>query len=617
VLPVDTGFLTRYGLSSEALRDAATLAALQGVPADEFLIKGSHIEEATFYRALAAELALPFVSAPWLSEEARYPDSILAGIAPTFEPEGGFIIAPRGAALARLLRQPRPPTGIVGITTPTLLTLAIFRRYARRIASRCAHDLPDHAPDLSIRDGASPRQIAALSVLALLLSFSGNLLPETTLACIGAALSPLFLGAAVLRLAASILTIPIEPITDEPRADDRVLPVYTVIVALYREKRVVSRLIAALTRLDYPAAKLDIKLVLEADDMETPAALAAALPPGFIEIIVAPPGMPRTKPRALNVALPLARGRFTAIYDAEDIPDPGQLRLAVATFAGLPPETACLQARLTIDNTDDSWLTKLFTIEYAALFDVFNPGLAAIGSPIALGGTSNHFRTDILKDIHGWDAWNVTEDADLGIRLARLGYRVEDLPSSTLEEAPSTLGAWMRQRTRWMKGYMQTCIAHSRRPWSALLQLGPWRFIGAIILVLGTVLSALAYPLFTGLFVALWLKNPVGDVATGWVRLWYAGSLTLFVSGAAAIFVPAAVALGRRRLWRLAPWLPLLPVYYALVSVAAWRGIWELAVAPFRWNKTSHGLARTSRTGQLQKHQARPARTRSLKTEPP
>jgi hypothetical protein len=161
------------------------------------------------------------------------------------------------------------------------------------------------------------------------------------------------------------------------------------------------------------------------------------------------------------------------------VPDPGQLRLAVAQFAGLPRNVACLQARLTIDNTDDSWLTRLFTIEYAALFDVFNPGLAEIGSPILLGGTSNHFLTSVLKAIHGWDAWNVTEDADLGIRLARLGYEVRDLPSSTLEEAPSTLGAWMRQRTRWMKGYVQTATSHSRKPWLLLRQLGVWRFYRA------------------------------------------------------------------------------------------------------------------------------------------
>jgi cellulose synthase/poly-beta-1,6-N-acetylglucosamine synthase-like glycosyltransferase len=357
--------------------------------------------------------------------------------------------------------------------------------------------------------------------------------------------------------------------------------------------------------------------VLEADDRETWEALDAIEMPGFVEVIVAPPGRPRTKPRALNVALPLARGEFTVIYDAEDVPDPGQLRMAVDAFARQPPDVACLQARLTIDNTDDSWLTRLFTIEYAALFDVFNPGLAEIGSPIALGGTSNHFRTSVLKRIHGWDAWNVTEDADLGIRLARLGYRIADLPSSTLEEAPGTLTSWMNQRTRWMKGFMQTGISHSRQPWKTLSQLGFWRFYGASVLTMGAVLSALVYPFFTGLVLLSHLGDPSWLIGSPWEAIWSSGSLILFLMGAAAIFIPACVALHRRRLWRLLPWVLLLPFYYGLVSVAAWRGLWELMSAPLRWNKTSHGLARTSRTGLLQKHQARPASTMSLKTAPP
>lgn len=575
------------------------LAALGRVSADEFLIRNGWIGETLFYRALAAELALPFVSAPSLSRHTRFPDSILTGVAPLAGTEGRFVIAPRGPVLSRLLQRRTLVRDRLVVTAPSLLTQAVLRHQPHRIAHRCANALPDHAPDLSSREGASGAQIGALASGACLLSFGAGLAPGATLACLGAALSPLFLGSAVLRLAACFLGGPARPAADYPKRAEAGLPVYTIIVALYREKRIVGRLIEALSRLDYPAAKLDIKLVLEADDHETPAALASVRLPGCVEIIVAPPGMPRTKPRALNVALPLARGRFTVIYDAEDMPDPGQLRLAVETFAHLAPDVACLQARLTIDNTDDSWLTRLFTIEYAALFDVFNPGLAEIGSPIALGGTSNHFRTEILKRIHGWDAWNVTEDADLGIRLARSGYRVEDLPSSTLEEAPITLRAWMHQRTRWMKGFVQTCTVHSRRPVTALRQLGVWRFMGAVIVSLATVLSALLYPVFTGLFVLLWSGGTLIHPGSEGSRILFAVSVTLFCAGAAAVFLPAIVGLKRRRLWRLLPWITLLPLYYVLVSLAAWRSLWELTVAPFRWNKTSHGLARTSRAARL------------------
>lgn len=611
LLQVELGFLAHHGYPPETLSEAAMLASIGRVSAEQFMIRNDWIEEIAFYRALAAELALPFTSAPRLSRQARFPESVLAGIAPLAGAEGGFVIAPRGNVLSRLLRHPALPRDRLTVTAPSLLSRAVLRQQPHRVANHCANGLPDHAPELSVRDGASRGQMAALCAGTGLLSFSIGLVPVPTLACIGAVLSPLFLGSAVMRLATCLLGGPAGPAADFPRREDAALPVYTIIVALYREKRVVSRLIDALSRLDYPAAKLDIKLVLEADDRETPAALASTRLPGCIEVLVAPPGLPRTKPRALNVALPLARGRFIVIYDAEDVPDPGQLRLAVDAFARLPQDVACLQARLTIDNTDDSWLTRLFTIEYAALFDVYNPGLAEIGSPIALGGTSNHFRTAALQQIHGWDAWNVTEDADLGIRLARLGYRVEDLPSSTLEEAPITLRAWMRQRTRWMKGFVQTWIVHSRHPGAALRQLGFWRLMGGAIVILGTVLSALLYPVFTGLFVLLWIWGKLVDPGSEGSRILFSIGVDLFCTGAAAVFLPAIVGLKRRRLWRLLPWVALLPVYYVLVSLAAWRSLWELAVAPFRWNKTSHGLARTSRAARIRSTgRGRPARDR-------
>ncbi|WP_114947944.1 glycosyltransferase [Microvirga calopogonii] len=613
-LPVEIGFLANHGHAPEALRQAAILAHFAGVPADEFLLRHDLVEEDEFYRALATELGLPYLAAPRLSASAHYPDSILVGIAPLAGRKSGFVTAPCGAALARLLGA-RLRSRSRAVTSPTRLRQAVFRAQSRRIADRAGSDLATQAPELAT--ALSYGQIAVLFILLTLAAFGIGHAPGPTVAIVGAALGPLFLGLIVLRLAASVLENPIEPAEKAPRVEDAALPTYTIIAPLYREKRVVARLVQALSRLDYPAAKLDIKLVLETDDRETLDALQAVDLPGNVEIIVAPKGEPRTKPRALNVALPLARGRFTVIYDAEDVPDPSQLRLAVTQFARLPPHVACLQARLTIDNTDDSWLTRLFTIEYAALFDVFNPGLAEIGSPIPLGGTSNHFRTSVLKAVHGWDAWNVTEDADLGLRLARLGYEISDLPSSTLEEAPSTLGVWMRQRTRWMKGFVQTAATHSRRPWALLRELGFWRFYGALVLTWGIVFSALVYPFFSVLFLASWHSGANGPYTSHWDIITRIYGLTLFLSGAAAIMIPALFALHRRRLWRLLPWLPLLPLYYGLVSIAAWRGLWELATATFRWNKTSHGHARTSRTGSAQKHQARVVSTRSLNTAPP
>lgn len=615
-LPIEIGFLAHHGHPPQILYDAAMIAELSGVSADEALLRHGLIEETEFYRALAAELRLPFLASPPLLPNTPYPESLLAGLAP-LATRRGFVIAPRGRALVRLLSGGLRIPGLA-VTAPTLLRESVFKAQSRPIAYRAAFELPHAAPTLSSIKGASVVQIAAAATIALIISFCSVAALDLTAILLTSVLTPLFLCMVVLRLAAALLKNPLEVRAfDHPHLNDAALPVYTIIVALYRERRIASRLIAALKRLDYPKAKLDIKLVLEADDHETMTALKALRLPGNIEIIVAPLGEPRTKPRALNVALPLAHGHFTVVYDAEDMPDPAQLRAAVRAFSHVSADVACLQARLTIDNTDDSWLTRLFTIEYAALFDVFNPGLAEIGCPIPLGGTSNHFRTAVLKRIHGWDAWNVTEDADLGIRLARMGYRVADLPSSTLEEAPITFSVWMRQRTRWMKGFMQTSISHSRKPVSALSQLGFWRFYASMALTGGAVLSALIYPFCTMLVIAYWLTGKLWTQDAPGMAFWQAGSLTLFVSGAASIFFPALVGLHRRKLWRLLPWAALLPFYYFLVSLAAWRGLWELATTPFHWHKTNHGLARTSRSGMLQKHHANVATTMSLNIAPP
>jgi cellulose synthase/poly-beta-1,6-N-acetylglucosamine synthase-like glycosyltransferase len=360
---------------------------------------------------------------------------------------------------------------------------------------------------------------------------------------------------------------------------------------------VVPRLVRAIEALDYPAAKLQVMFVLEADDRETAAALAAASLPGFVEVIFAPPGEPRTKPRALNVALPLARGEFVTVYDAEDVPDPGQLRLAVSYFRRSGPDVACLQARLVIDNVADCWLTRMFAIEYAALFDVTNPALARFDLPVPLGGTSNHFRRSVLQALGGWDAWNVTEDADLGIRLAAAGYRVVDLPSSTLEEAPRQLGAWLQQRTRWMKGFLQVSVTHSRRPRATLRELGTARALGALAVSFGTVASALGFPIFMVLAGRAAITGELFQADTPLGIASASIGLTLFAAGLLALTLPPLAALRRRDWMRLAPLVALMPVYYCLVSLAAWRGLGEFVLKPQRWNKTEHGLAKTSRAG--------------------
>lgn len=602
-LPVEIAFLAAHGVASDHLRQAAFKAAEWGVSAQVALIALGALNEAGYYRALATELNVPFLPRPRAGASARYPQDITAGIVPLAVTAGGprFAIAPAGPMLAHLLgARVRLGSNRVAITTPKGLAASVMAQLGPAIAHRAANDLADRDPALSFRGGSSRFQLAMAGVMASALVCAAMLLPGEILSLAIAPSGLIFLAMVVLRLGACIEDNPARASPLLARLlDESELPHYTILVPLYRERRVVKRLVPALKAIDYPPAKLDIKIVLEADDDGTRKALFGLDLPDHFDILVAPPGLPRTKPRALNVALPSARGELLVIFDAEDIPDPDQLKLAAATFARAPSDIACLQARLVIDNSADGWLPAFFSLEYAALFDVMIPALTHYGLPVPLGGTSNHFRTEVLRGLDGWDAWNVTEDADLGIRLARKGWRVGDLPSATLEEAPAELTAWLGQRARWLKGWMQVCLTHSREPRRVWRELGPAAFAGAVAISLGTVVSALAFPLFTALFVLAALDGSLLSPRTAAEIAWAALALTVFGSGLAAMLLPAFVGARRRGLTQLLPLVPLLPVYFGLVSLAAWRALHEFATAPSRWNKTEHGLAKTSRSGAL------------------
>ena len=344
---------------------------------------------------------------------------------------------------------------------------------------------------------------------------------------------------------------------------------------------------------DYPAAKLDIKLILERVDAATLAAVGKLkLRPPF-EVIVVPDRQPRTKPKALNYALAFARGDYVCVYDAEDLPEPLQLREALRAMAAEPDRIGCVQSRLMIDNLAAGWLTRQFALEYLTLFDGILPVLARWRVPIPLGGTSNHFPLRVLRQAGGWDAWNVTEDADLGMRLARLGYRCTMIASATFEEAPHQLGSWIRQRSRWLKGWMQTYLVHIRRPRRQWQQLGPRGWFVFQAQLGGVILSALLYP-FCLAFLALrgilgQSLLPDGELAD---RVLIGIALFNLMAGYGVAFVHTLVAaLGRRR-WGLLPDLILLPAYWLLISFAAYRALVQLARDPFRWEKTEHGQSR-------------------------
>ena len=591
-------FLLEHGVGQKVLDDVASQATRWGVSPAEALLASDAVSHDAFYRALAAELELPFLE-PGFSVHAlaRYPQAITSGIAPLADRHAvSHVLAPRGEAVAGLLERRGSLVTGLAITTPAALREAVFRIRGEAVAGLASEELARARPEHSYHAGMTWLQAATILGLLLAISLAGLALGRPALLALVVLFGGPFLVLSALKIAAILYPASTQTQTTRRQSDDS-LPIYSVLVPLHRESRVLGQLRAALLAFDYPPARLDVKLLTEAGDRETEEALAAIDWPGFVEIVTIPPGIPTTKPRALNVGLLLARGRYVVVFDAEDVPERGQLRDAVALFDRLGPEVACLQARLVIDNTGDSLLTRFFTLEYGALFDVLVPALAHLDLPVPLGGTSNHLRAEVLRALGGWDPWNVTEDADLGIRLALAGYRVADLPSATHEEAPSRLGAWLAQRARWMKGYVQVVITHSRGPARSLNALGPWRFAGAVLLTAGAVASAAVYPVFALVLAA--------DIATG-VILDHEGvfecgvaafSIVLLGAGFLAMILPALAAIRRRSWTELLPFAFLMPVYYLLVSLGAWRGMFELLVDPNRWNKTEHGLARTSRSG--------------------
>jgi cellulose synthase/poly-beta-1,6-N-acetylglucosamine synthase-like glycosyltransferase len=469
-----------------------------------------------------------------------------------------------------------------GIPNPRVVTA--------RIVGSGAGDLP---AEMSASETLSPSQrgwffLGAIAVMAAFVA-----VPLATLILGIAAATALYLGVMIQRIrifAVSMDRPDLIEVTDaEARAiPDAKLPIYTVLVPAYREPEVIGRLVESLRSLEYPIHKLDIKLLLEQDDPETLEAALAARPGPHLEIIRVPPVGPRTKPKACEVGLARARGQYVTIYDAEDQPEPLQLRRAIVAFRR-HKDIACFQAILAYRNAGQNLITRWFTAEYAMWFRQFLPGLHRLGAPLPLGGTSNHFRRKVLRTVGGWDPYNVTEDADLGIRLARAGHRTAVLQSTTWEEANSDFVNWVKQRSRWYKGYLQTWLIHLRDPRRLWRELGPRGFIGFNLFVGGTPLVAILNPFFWALTAIWFLAHPplVEALFPSW--LYYAGLACLVAGNAVFLYgsLVSARATGRPDVVLAAL---LAPVYWVMMSIAAVKAVVQLVHAPSFWEKTTHGL---------------------------
>ena len=482
-------------------------------------------------------------------------------------------------------------------TTDWDIQVALGRVFRSDISRDAAFGLSDRYPLLGARAGLALMQRLSLELLAGAVAIGALLDPRALLVALIVSINSAFVFAVLFKFVTSLVGASAARKLDRraspARVPDDELPIYTVLVPLFKEANVVGELIENLRRLDYPQEKLEILLLMEEEDAETIEAAKAADPPDTVRFVLIPNGAPQTKPRACNVGLFFARGDYLVIYDAEDRPDPGQLRDAVAGFRVGEESLVCLQARLNYFNADQNALTRMFTLEYSYWFDCMLPGLDRLGLPIPLGGTSNHFDTARLRELGGWDAFNVTEDADLGVRASLHGYTVGVIDSTTYEEACSKLRPWIRQRTRWIKGYMQTTIVHSRRPRSLLREGGLRGVFGFLFLIAGTPVTFLAVPIMWLLSLLWFLGLPGGaEIAHVFPQPFAAIIAISFIVGNVLMIALNLLAVVRRRIYRLAPWALLAPFYWLLHSWAAWRALVQLVHKPFYWEKTPHGLAR-------------------------
>lgn len=471
-----------------------------------------------------------------------------------------------------------------GIAAPRAILAAI---HARR------GDLLAKAAENRVAAAESCRNWARLHQAPLAMAVIGALLLALALAPLAFGLAALGFAVAslacivLLKFAATIAALR-APAAGPLPATDGIQPIVTIIVALYHEDSIAQRLVRRLARLDYPAELLDVILAVEAEDNVTLDALATAELPPWMRVVIVPEGQVKTKPRALNHALDHARGAIIGVYDAEDAPEPDQIKKVVERFQRSGPEVACLQGVLDYYNPYTNWLSRCFAIEYAGWFRLVLPGLARLGMVIPLGGTTLFFRRDVLDQLGAWDAHNVTEDADLGIRLARHGYRTELIDTTTYEEANCRPLPWIKQRSRWIKGYIMTWAVHMRQPRLLWRQLGAKGFLGFQVLFLGTIAQFLMAPLlWSFLIVTAGFDHPL-FAAMPAPAVW--SMLTVFFLSEVANILIGAIGLGRTRHDLSLLWVLTLKVYYPLASLAAYKGLLELATKPFYWDKTTHGL---------------------------
>ena len=503
-------------------------------------------------------------------------------------------VDPDEDAITNIVQRTCPDADVISLIGTTYdIKKLVNMAFAEQFTEEAVHGLERRAPQHSASTVFTRPQLAVLALLLVALLGGLAFAFWPTVRFLIVLFSVLYIIGIGFKFALSLAGM----LNREHRArqhdieqiDDASLPIYSILVPVYKEPEVVPRLLKALSRIDYPREKLDVLLLMEDDDSETIASAKAAKPPSLFRFIRVPESLPRTKPKACNYGLPFCRGEYVTIYDAEDIPEPDQLKKAVAAFRSDGDDLICIQARLNYFNSHENYLTGMFTLEYTYWFDYLLPGLDRYDLPIPLGGTSNHFRLDKLLELGAWDPYNVTEDADLGIRASARGYRVGVINSTTYEEANKKLGNWLRQRSRWIKGYMQTWLVHNRNPLGLLRKLGLKDWLSYQFFIGGTVWVFLINPIMWSLFLIWLFFDPawLSQLFYGWV--WEIAMFSLVV-GNLSVIVLNLLASVRRSRDRLLLYSFTNPLYWVLHSIAAYIALYQLIRKPFYWEKTTHGL---------------------------
>lgn len=595
--------LLKSGLVTEDELQAATLEyARTGDPLGDILVAHGAISEDTLVAALSEQYQMQRVGLtdfePDLELAQRLPEPLALAFQaiPVAATDGEVILA-----VARPLdrEQTEAAETALGARVRTLLANRTeLDQVIQRVHSAYYSDLSTQAllearPHESAHVVVSGAQKATLVLVLVVAVVCAVIWPMPTLITLVGICSFFYLVVSVYKFRLTLRALGGHLETDVTDAqlhdlDERTLPIYTILVPLYKEAGIVERLVRDINALDYPRTRLDVKLLCEEDDEETIDKIRdLELPPHF-HLVVVPDSQPKTKPKACNYGLMLSNGSYCVIFDAEDRPDPDQLKKAVIAFGEVKPDVVCVQAKLNHFNQDQNLLTAWFANEYSMHFELVLPAMGAAESPIPLGGTSNHFITAKLRELGAWDPFNVTEDADLGIRLHREGYRTAMIDSTTLEEANSNVPNWIRQRSRWNKGYIQTWLVHMRNPAALLSQTGVRGFV-SFNLTMGSAFLLLINPIFWGL-TTLYILTQAGFIEQLFPGIiFYAASAMLFVGNFVFVYLNVAGSLQRGE-FGLTRTALLSPLYWGLMSWAAWKGFIQLFTNPFYWEKTEHGL---------------------------